>query len=277
MSKKSTAKSIDFEDVLQAAVKLPGVWIDRTCFLRGELSKHFDSKTVDKAVALNPAQAGISIVELEKIAQSSIALEAAKVTAFSAAAGIPGGLAMIGTIPADLIQYFGHILRILQKLVYLYGWQEFLTDNAVENKLDDGISNQLTLFTGVMFGVEAANDAVAKLAGAAAINAPKEVIKKALAKGAGYPVVKKVAALIGVKMTKQLFTKSVGKIIPIVGAVVSGGMTAAGFLPMSFRLKDYLGKLPLADVEFYKKDHSKDKVDLDFQEINADETDSENL
>lgn len=277
MSEKLPAKSIDFEGVLQAAVKLPGVWIDRTCFLRGELSKHFDSQTVDKAVALNPAQAGINTAGLEKIAQSGIALEAAKVTALSAAAGIPGGLAMIGTIPADLIQYFGHILRILQKLVYLYGWKEILTETAAENELDDNISNQLTLFTGVMFGVEAANEAVAKLAGAAAINTPKEVIKKALAKGAGYPAVKKVGALIGVKMSKQLFTKSVGKIIPIIGAVVSGGMTAAGFLPMAFRLKDYLMKLPLADVEFYKKDHSTDKVDLDFREINAEETDSENL
>lgn len=277
MSKKSTANSIDFEGVLQAAVKLPGVWIDRTCFLRGELSKHFESKTVDKAVALNPAQAGISTSDLEKIAQSSIAMEAAKVTAISAAAGIPGGLAMIGTIPADLIQYFGHILRILQKLVYLYGWQGILTKNSEENELDDGASDRLTLFAGVMFGIESANAAVSKIAAAEAANVPKALMNKELTKGALYPTVKKVAALIGVKMSKQLLSKGVGKIIPIVGAFVSGGLTIAGFLPMAFRLKDCLGGLPLADVEFYKKDHSADKVDLDFREINAEESDSENL
>ena len=47
----------------------------------------------------------------------SINYELNKVTAISAAAGIPGGFTMVGTIPADITQYMGHLLRIAQKLI----------------------------------------------------------------------------------------------------------------------------------------------------------------
>ncbi len=46
--------------------------------------------------------------------KSCIVLEIRKVTVLSAAAGLTGGFAMLGTVPADLSQYFLHILRILQ-------------------------------------------------------------------------------------------------------------------------------------------------------------------
>jgi hypothetical protein len=45
-----------------------------------------------------------------------------KVAALSAAAGIPGGIALLGTISADLAQAPARVLRIAQKLAYLYSW-----------------------------------------------------------------------------------------------------------------------------------------------------------
>lgn len=39
---------------------------------------------------------------IEHIANESINFETAKVTALSTTAGIPGGLAMLGTVPADI-------------------------------------------------------------------------------------------------------------------------------------------------------------------------------
>ncbi|MFC9063243.1 hypothetical protein ACFTXB_35280, partial [Streptomyces sp. NPDC057074] len=41
--------------------------------------------------------------------------------------------------------------------------------------------------------------------------------------------------------------KGVSKAIPIVGAVVSGGLTLSTYLPMAKRLKKHLAGLPLAD------------------------------
>ncbi len=273
MSKELPSESNKFESVLQAAISVPGVRINRESFLRKELTKYFDDEIIEMAISGNPAKAGISVKIINQIARSCIALESTKVTALSAAAGAPGGFAMIGTVPADLVQYFAHILRIMQKLAYLYGWQEFAGNDVDGDGMDDGLTNQLTLFVGVMFGVKAANTAVTKIAQAVAANVSGKIMKKALTKGAIYPLVKKIAKYMGVKMTKELFAKGVGKALPIVGAVASGAITAAGFIPMANRTKKYFSKLPLADPEHYKTDHSKDVIDLDFENIDTTEID----
>jgi len=242
-------ESDKFEKVLRAAMEFPGVRINRANFLKRELSKYYDQDVVVKAIETNPAQAGISIKELDRIAKACINNETAKVSALSAAAGLPGGIAMVATVPADMAQFFAHIIRVLQKLVYLYGWQEIFGN---EDGLDDETANKLTLFIGVMFGVNAANAAVSKIAFIAAQNVPKKLVQQALTKGTIYPIVKKVAKALGIQMTKAIFAKSVGKAIPVVGAVASGGITYALFKPMSKRLKKYLETLPMASVEFYE-------------------------
>ena len=47
-------------------------------------------------------------------------------------------------------------------------------------------------------------------------------------------------------MTKQAFASGVSKAIPIAGAVISGGLTLATFVPMANRLKRHLTELDLA-------------------------------
>jgi hypothetical protein len=69
-------------------------------------------------------------------------------------------------------------------------------------------------------------------------------------------------------MTIPVFTKSVGKIIPIVGGVASGGLTFAFFKPMSIKLKKYLTTLPMANVDFYKEVQDDNTViEVDFTDI----------
>lgn len=184
-----TTENNNFEKILHSAREMPGIRINRDSFLRKELSKYFDEGVVEKAIATNPAQAGLSLKNLEQITKACINYETAKVTAISAAAGIPGGFGMLATVPADIAQFFGHIVRVLQKLVYLYGWQEMFRGD--EDGLDDETSNQLTLFIGVMFGVNAANVVIGKIAKSAALRAEKVLVQKALTKGTIYPSVKK--------------------------------------------------------------------------------------
>lgn len=253
-----------FDLVLSAAAHLPGIRINRENFLRKELSKFFDNDIVEKAIKTNPAQAGIGQKIIEHIAKSCIKYEATKVTALSTAAGIPGGYAMAATVPADLAQFFGHVIRILQKLVYLYGWQELFND---EESYDDETSNQLTLFIGVMFGVNAAQAVIKKLSHAIAIKAEKTLVRKALTKGVIYPIVKKIAQAIGVKMTKEIFAKGVGKAVPIIGGVISGALTLATFVPMSKKLQKHLATLPTADSNYYKQHKDDVIIDIDFSDI----------
>ncbi len=85
----------------------------------------------------------------------SIRYETAKVSALSAAAGIPGILALPATVPADVAQYVGHMLRIAQKLACLYSRPELFSDDGED--VDDATKGVLTLFFGVMFGTQSAN------------------------------------------------------------------------------------------------------------------------
>ncbi|RYV51909.1 hypothetical protein [Pengzhenrongella frigida] len=232
-----------FTDVLDAAARLPGVRINREAYLRSALKRHCSEEQIDMAVAESPAAACIPFGAIRAVASDSIKYETAKATALSAVAGIPGGFAIVGAIPADLAQYFGHVLRIAQKLAYIYSWPDLFADDGEE--LDDATSGILTLFVGVMFGVQLAQSGVAKVSTMIAGQVLKKLPQQALTKGAIYPVVKKVAVLLGVRMTKQIFAGGVAKVIPVLGAVFSGGLTLATFLPMSKRLQKHLASLEL--------------------------------
>lgn len=239
---------VDFEMVLRKAVQVPLVGISREQFLRRELSLRYNPDTVEKAIQYCPAYAGIPVEQISPIADACISYETNHVSMISAAAGIPGGLAMAGTIPADMIQYTAHLLRIMQKLAYLYGWPEIDTQ---ETDLDQETASLLTLFTGVMFGIEAANRAINSIAIHAAQQVAKKVARQALTKGTIYPIVKKVAVTLGFRMTKEIFAKSVSKIVPVVGAITSGTLTYATYRPMAYRLKDHLASLQIADLQYY--------------------------
>ena len=241
-------EKIEFETVLAESARLPMVKIDRELFLRRELRGRYSKEIVDKAIEYNPAYAGIPVEDINKIAKSCIKAETTRVTALSALAGVPGGLAMIGTIPADLAQYFGHILRILQELVYLYGWQDLSLD---VKEMNEETKNLLTLFVGVMFGVNGAVGAISKITGQIAKQVAKKLPQKALTKGVIYPIVKKVANLIGIQITKEVFARGVSKAVPVIGAVISGGLTLATYKPMAEKLRKYLASCEVADVEKY--------------------------
>lgn len=233
----------NFTQMLDAAAKLPGVRINRAAYLRTALKRHCTEEQIKRAIADSPAAAGIPLKVIAEIANTSIAYETSKVTGLSTLAGLPGGLAMIGTVPADLAQYMGHLLRIAQKLAYIYSWPDLFAD--ADDEIDEATESMLILFVGVMFGVQIAQGGVAKVANMIAANVAKKLPQKALTKGVIYPIVKKVAGYLGVSMTKKLFTSGVAKAIPVVGAVLSGGLTLGTFLPMSKRLQKHLASLEL--------------------------------
>jgi hypothetical protein len=269
MSKQEVnGKNINFETILRMAMGIPGVKIDRERFLRKELSRYFDDDVVEAAIAENPAKAGLSVKNLNQIAKGCIKFETMTVTGASAALGLPGGFAMVATAPTDIAQFFGHVVIILQKLVYLYGWPEILGEN--EDQFDDEMLVRITLFMGVMFGVGGAGAALTKIAQMVAVHVEKKLAQMTLTKTVIFQISKKIAKSIGVQLTKALFAKSVSKVIPVIGAGISGVLTLATFAPMANRLKNHLAGLPTASVEFYKKPHDNvvtDIMDVDFSDI----------
>lgn len=233
-----------FAQTLDAAARMPGVRINRAAYLRAALRRHCTQEQIDRAVEESPAAAGVSISIVNRLADQAISHETRKVTAISAVAGLPGGVAMVGTVPADAAQYFGHMLRIAQKLAYLYSWPELFVNE--DEEMDDATEGIFTLFVGVMLGLQAAQTGVTTVSAMISKEVARRLPQKALTKGAVYPVVKKVASYVGVRMTKQMFARGVSKFVPVVGAALSGGLTYVTFRPMSKKLQAHLAKLELA-------------------------------
>jgi hypothetical protein len=247
------SQEISITSVVENAAKLPLVRIDRTSFLTKNLVRLCTPEQLQKAIADGTLHAGIPIAILDSLANAVINAETIKVTAISAAAGIPGGLAMAATIPADLAQFYGFIIRVAQELAFIYGWNELFTESN-EHELDVGTESQLVLFIGVMSGVSAANKVVAKLFGETAMKAvAKRVAAKALMKTWYYPIVKKIAAMLGQRMVKATFARGVSKAVPILGGALSGGLTLATFKPMAHKLKKHLSKMAHMTPEEFAK------------------------
>lgn len=231
--------TVDIQDIIILAIKLPGVHITRESFLRKELFKNYPPEVIDDAVARTPALAGISEADIDRIADEVIKFERNCVSGISAALGVPGGAAMAATIPADVVQYYGYTLRAIQKLLYLYGFPEIDSDGEGIS-LDSETINRIVVCLGVMNGVAGANNAVKALAKALPVGVEKKLIAAALTKGTLYPILKSTLKWFGVKLTKEIFAKTVKNAIPVVGGIVGGGITFLSFKPCCMRLKDVL-------------------------------------
>ena len=230
-------------DFLKKVVRFPGVRINRDEFLRQELTKlRASEEVIERALATSPALAGVPLLALDTLADETITYETNKSAALSFAAGLPGGFAMLGTIPADLMQYYVHALRIMQKLAYLYGWGELLPDGR---DADDDTLGVLTVFFGVMLGVGGAAQSLTAFARVAAKTAyQNHATKRALMSITWYPVVKHSLRLIGINITKSTAAKGFSKIVPVIGGFVSSGLTFMALQSQSALLKEHLREIP---------------------------------
>jgi len=229
--------------VLRKALDLPGARVDRTAFLRKELQPRFPDDVVAKAIATRPSEAGIPDWMVRPIANGVIRRHRTAVSALSALLGLPGGWWLTTTVPADLAQFFSHTLQVAQKLAYLYGWPELSGDDG---ELDDETMHLLTIFVGVMFGVSESNKAVSEVSKRLAEEMARRLPKQPLTKSGVYTLAKQVAKWLGVKLTKDTFAKTLAKVVPILGGLISGTVTWMAFSGMSTRLREHLERLPLS-------------------------------
>lgn len=240
---------IDSTDLIIIALKIPGVQINREQFLRKEFARHCSEDVINRAIETTPTQAGIDPELIDKLVDETVRFERNAVSGISMALGVPGGIAMAATIPADVAQYYGYMIRAAQKMMYLYGFPELeITEDGVN--LDTETINSLTVCLGIMYGVAKASAAIKAMAKAFATGVEKQLMRRALTKGAIYPIVKSVAKWFGVHMTKEVFAGFFKKAIPVVGGVIGGGLTYATFKPCCDRLKTTLNNTSLSNPEY---------------------------
>ncbi|MZT12075.1 hypothetical protein EAI80_05245 [Catenibacterium sp. co_0103] len=251
---------VDTEDIIVLGLRIPGVHIDREEFLRKQFMKNYANDVIQDAVKFNPAHAGITVEEIDNIADQVIQYERNCVSGISLALGAPGGVAMVATLPTDIAQYYGYMLRAIQKLLYLYGFPEINVENGVN--IDDKTMNLITLCLGVMYGVEGSVASIKILSNALGKGVEKKLLQKALTKGTFYPIVKKISRWFSVCMTKQVFAGFFRKAIPVVGGVVGGGITYLSFKPCCDNLKKSLQDTALCNPSSRKSFDEFDVIDV---------------
>lgn len=251
---------VDTEDIIVLGLRIPGVHIDREEFLRKQFMKNYANDVIQDAVKFNPAHAGITVEEIDNIADQVIQYERNCVSGISLALGAPGGVAMVATLPTDIAQYYGYMLRAIQKLLYLYGFPKINVENGVN--IDDETMNLITLCLGVMYGVEGSVASIKILSNALGKGVEKKLLQKALTKGTFYPIVKKISRWVSVCMTKQVFAGFFRKAIPVVGGVVGGGITYLSFKPCCDNLKKSLQDTALCNPSSRKSFDEFDIIDV---------------
>lgn len=251
---------IDLEDVIIKGLKTPGIKINRAEFLAKTLKKRFPQETIDAAIVESPMRANIAQTEIDKMANEAINFERTCVSGISAALSAPGGVAMVATVPADLMQYYAYLLRMAQKLLYLYGFPQIDTEETGE-KFDDGTMNTLILCFGVMYGVAGANKALLTVARALGAGLSKKFMQTAVTKGTIYPVLRAILKCFNVKLTKQLASKAINHSLPVIGGVIGGGITFFSFKSCGEKLKKTLRDTYLSNPDYQPQ--FEDKVQKD--------------
>lgn len=183
---KNLAKQMVLEDIITKTIQIPGVKVNRKQFL----AEQFASKAnnLEEILDKGPIEAGIKREDIKLLSKKLILTRTSQSSIASFVAGIPGGLAMAATIPADTLQFFGMTLRLAQELSYLYGAQDLWKDGTID---DEKVKNQLILYCGVMFGVSGAVSGVRVLSTQLSKTALKKIPQKALTKTFWYPILKK--------------------------------------------------------------------------------------
>ena len=241
--------------LIENAIKIPGVKVDRKAFLC-ERFKGVSDDELQIILRQGPIEAGVEGDKIRRMTNKLINERTALSTGASFAAGLPGGIAMAATIPADILQFYAVALRLAQEEAYLYGAEDLWDGDELDS---EKVMNQLVLYCGVMLGATSASQVVRVMSSALAKQSMKKIPQQALTKTFYYPIIKSIAKAFGAKMTKEVFAKGVSKAVPVIGGVVSGGITLFTLRPMGVRLANTLHE---ASFEY-----SEEAFDADWEEI----------
>lgn len=236
--------------VLQQVVKLPVVKVDRSKFLVDKFSKELDPQDIPTLLEQGPTSL-LSQEILDRVANACIRDNVLLASGTSVLAGLPGGIAMAITIPTDVAQFYGFSLKLAQEIGYIYGFDDLWSSRE---ELSEEAQKTLLLYLGVMLGVDGAG-ALLRFSGVIVTKKMINVVnKKAFTKTIWYPVLEKVLKVFGVNLTKGGLTKGLGIVVPILGGLISGGLTFATMKTMGERLQKELSKLVNYSEVQYQED-----------------------
>lgn len=101
--------------IINGAMKVPGVKVNREEFLEKELKGKVPDKMIEDALVYGTKKAGIPIELIEKMAKNTINSKALLTVTASFLSGMPGELiGLLGGSSADVIQYYANFFNLAQ-------------------------------------------------------------------------------------------------------------------------------------------------------------------
>lgn len=244
-----TIQTGDLIKILEIVLENPLAHINRVDFL----SKIYGVSESD----IRNGNVSVSLKKKELFAKQRIRKNITRSTSLSFFSGLPGGFAIVGTIPADILQNMVFSIRLIQELAYIYDYEDII-DQDGEIKIDG-----LILFLGVMFGAQGAASLMRVASTNAARYASKKIMTTALMKTIWYPLLKNISKVVASKtLTKKTLASAVSKAVPVIGAVTSGSVTAVTMELASKKLNREL-------VKGYHTNYNEESFNKDIHIIEA--------
>lgn len=233
----------DFRSLLKLVVENPVAHVNRSEYL-AKVFKVTESDIIN-------GHLDISLKERKKVAQKQITATVRNTTVISVLTGIPGGIAIAGTIPGDIIQNMVYSIRLAQQLAYIYDFDDLIEEDG---KIQ---TNGLLLFLGTMAGVNGSASLLRVSSSNAIKYASKQILGKPLMKTLWYPLLKKITSIVaGKTLTRKGLASGIAKIVPVVGGVTSGSITMIGMEMSAKKLNSEL--LRGFEQNYSERDYEKD-------------------
>ena len=229
--------------LMNALLAIPGARIHRQEFLETVLSLYVKDKEMLKNIETVRPWSIVSHEALDKIAEERVSLRRKFVTTASFAAGLPGGLGLLGAIPADFLQYNYHLLILSQELAYLYGFPDFYDEKG--NATEVTVKALIVMFFGIQMALgNAGREGAEQFIKMLAKGAPKRIANMKWGDTFLFKAIQGIAKWLGVKGGQSIGRKeigaAVGKAIPVVGGFVSAGFSYMTFTMDSKRYVKFL-------------------------------------
>lgn len=213
---------------METLMTLPGVRVDRSRFLR-EQYREFPEGVVDELIAKGPFALGLTKKQIRKKAMRLLNNRTFQSAAASFVTGLPGGFVLGLAIPADILQFYGFMMRLAQEIAYLYGEADLVSEQKVNTE-------QILLYIGTMLSATKESTSAKLLMQMTVNQLGGKFPHRTLGKRLYQPVARKVSEYLGMKMTKKVFVKQMVKVVPVVGGILAGGITLAALKTMGKRL-----------------------------------------
>lgn len=199
----------------------------------------FLSITELEQLATEPPHRFLSVKVLNHIANQEIRRHSELLAMGSAGSSLTGCVATWVGIPTELAQYSVNLVLLIQKLAYLYGWDDFYTYGAVTTET----RARITFLMGSMLGIREADELLRRACHSYQGQVSITPMRYAGDRSPIDKVITEISKRLLVLSAKGGITAWVGRKAPLIGVTLGASTSYILVKPSLVRLKVFLRDL----------------------------------